>query len=345
VTRALVVRLDNAGDVLLAGPAVRAVAAHAMHVTMLAGPRGAEAARLLPGVDEVVVLDAPWIALEPRTLDRAWVEAAVERLAGTRCDVAVILTSSHQSSLPTALLLRMAGVARIGGISVDHPGSLLDVRLGADLDVHEVVRALAVAQACGFSLPAGDDGRLAVLRPRGDERALLRPGYVLLHPGASAPARRWHLDGWSALAAALCSAGYGVAVSGDAAERSLARSITAAAPAAADVCGVTDLAALVELVAHACCVVAGNTGPAHVAAAVGTPVVSLYAPTVPAARWHPWRVPHILLGDQRIECAGCRAVHCPVAGHPCIDDVESGEVMGAVRALTTGATEHAAVPA
>ena len=55
MTRVLIARLDSAGDVLLAGPTVRAVAAHADHVVLLAGPRGAAAARLLPGVDEIVV--------------------------------------------------------------------------------------------------------------------------------------------------------------------------------------------------------------------------------------------------------------------------------------------------
>ena len=56
MTHVLVARQDNAGDVLLAGPAVRAVAAGAERVTLLCGPAGAEAARLLPGVDEVVVV-------------------------------------------------------------------------------------------------------------------------------------------------------------------------------------------------------------------------------------------------------------------------------------------------
>ncbi len=61
----LVVRLDNAGDVLLAGPAVRAVAAHCDRVTVLAGPRGAAAARLLPGADDVLTWRAPWVDLDP----------------------------------------------------------------------------------------------------------------------------------------------------------------------------------------------------------------------------------------------------------------------------------------
>jgi ADP-heptose:LPS heptosyltransferase len=80
-------------------------------------------------------------------------------------------------------------------------------------------------------------------------------------------------------------------------------------------------------------VVAGNTGPAHLAAAVGTPVVSLFAPTVPASRWRPWGVPTLVLGDQDAPCAGSRARTCPVPGHPCLTRVTSVEVLAAVEDL------------
>ena len=60
--------------------------------------------------------------------------------------------------------------------------------------------------------------------------------------------------------------------------------------------------ALAEVLAGADAVVVGNTGPAHLAAAVGTPVVSLFAPVVPAARWRPWGVPQVLLGNQEAPC-------------------------------------------
>jgi ADP-heptose:LPS heptosyltransferase len=66
---------------------------------------------------------------------------------------------------------------------------------------------------------------------------------------------------------------------------------------------------------------------------VGTPVVSLFAPTVPAHRWRPWGVPHVLLGQQDIACAGCRARVCPRPGHPCLASVPLTEVVAAVHAL------------
>ena len=66
----LVVRLDSAGDVLLAGPAIRAVADVGRRVMLLAGPRGEQAARMLPGVDSVVTWECPWIDAEPRRVLR-----------------------------------------------------------------------------------------------------------------------------------------------------------------------------------------------------------------------------------------------------------------------------------
>src|SRR5215211_1614579 len=162
MTHVLAVRLDNDGDVLLAGPAIRALAAGAERVTLLCGPRGRQAAALLPGVDEVLVWRAPWIDPEPQPVDRAAAEALIERVAGERVDMAIVFGSFHQSPLPTALLLRLAGVPWIGATSTDYPGSLLDLRHRISDDVHEVERALALAAAAGFHLPAGDDGRLAV---------------------------------------------------------------------------------------------------------------------------------------------------------------------------------------
>jgi ADP-heptose:LPS heptosyltransferase len=108
-----------------------------------------------------------------------------------------------------------------------------------------------------------------------------------------------------------------------------------------DAGGRTSLGELAGLLAGARCVVVGNTGPAHLAAAVGTPVVSLFAPTVPAVRWRPWRVPHELLYVD-VPCAGCRARVCPVEGHPCLGHVTVEEVVGAVDRLVPVSFEAAA---
>ena len=82
--------------------------------------------------------------------------------------------------------------------------------------------------------------------------------------------------------------------------------------------------------------VTGNTGPAHLAAAVGTPVACLFSPVVPAIRWAPYGVPLELLGDQNAACRLTRARICPVPGHPCLDSVSPEEVVAAVERLIGG---------
>jgi ADP-heptose:LPS heptosyltransferase len=104
-------------------------------------------------------------------------------------------------------------------------------------------------------------------------------------------------------------------------------------PAVLDLAGALDLAELARLLAGAQAVLVANTGPAHLAAAVGTPVVSLFSPVVPAARWAPYGVPVILLGDQEAPCRDTRRTVCPVPGHPCLSNVEPAAVAAAVEQL------------
>jgi ADP-heptose:LPS heptosyltransferase len=324
----LVVRLDNMGDVLLCGPAIRAVATGSHQVTLLAGPNGADVARLLPGVDEVIVWRAPWVDLDPPAVDPDEVAALVARLGFDR---AVIMTSFHQSPLPTALLLRLAGVAHIAAISEDYPGSLLDVRHRVPDDIPEPERAQSLVRAAGFTLPSGDDGRLAVRRPLPVRSDLDRP-YVVVHPGASVPARAWPEGHCAAAVRDLAARGVRTVVTGGPGEAALTRRV--AGDAGIDLGGRTSIAELAGVLDRADAVVVGNTGPAHLAAAVGTPVVALFAPVVPAVRWRPYGVRHVLLGDQYAPCRDTRARECPVSGHPCLTSVTPADVIAAVEELT-----------
>ncbi|MCA0144843.1 glycosyltransferase family 9 protein [Blastococcus sp. LR1] len=327
----LVARLDNAGDVLLQGPLVRAVAHGADRVVFLAGPAGAAAAGLLPGVDDVWTWACPWILGDPPPVDAADLAALTDRVRALAPDEAVLSTSFHQSPLPLAMLLRTAGVPRISAISVDYPGSLLDVRHSVDDDLPEPERALSLARAAGFELPDGDDGRLSVRRPL--PPAAHDPGYVVLHPGASVPARAWPPERCAEAVEALADAGYRVLVTGGPGERALTAQV--AGVRGIDLGGATSLPEMAALLDGAVAVVVGNTGPAHLAAAVGTPVVSLFSPVVPAARWAPYGVPTVLLGDQSAPCRDTRARECPVPGHPCLASVSAADVVAAVEKLVS----------
>lgn len=331
----LVARPDSAGDVLVTGPAIRAVAAGADRVVMLCGPRGRAAAQLLPGVDELVEWQLPWIDPQPGRIDRADVDRLTARLAGIGAEEAVLFTSFHQSALPLALVLRMAGVARIAAISEDYPGSLLDVRHRVSLGIPEAERALSLAAAAGFVLPPGDE---PVLRLRADgltsgaiDGELPAPGYVVLHPGSSVQARACPPDLCAELVRALTAAGHRVVVTGGPGEGALTARV--AGRTGVDLGGQTSLTGLATIIARAGCLVVGNTGPAHLAAALDVPVVSLFAPTVPFGQWGPYRVPVVRLGDAGAGCRNTRATDCPVPGHPCLSNIDPGQVVEAVRLL------------
>ena len=337
----LAVRLDSDGDVLLTGPALRALAAGSRRLDLLASPAGQAAAGLLPGIDEVLLLDPPWSGYEPPAVEPEPLEEMLRLLRQRSYDLVVVFTSFHQSALPVALLAKWAGVPRVVAASEDYPGSLLDVRVrrmpggapddGGPVGGHEVQAALAVAEAAGFALPRGDDGRLRV-RPVSHHGPAIPGPYVVLHPAASVPSRSMRPDQAAEVAAALEDDGWHVVVTGGPGQEEVGRRVTP--PAGQDLVGRTSLAGLASVLAGAACVVVGNTGPAHLAAAVGTPVVSLFSPVVPAERWAPWGVPHVLLGDQGAECRLSRARECPVPGHPCIAGVSPREVTDAVRRLT-----------
>lgn len=347
--RTLAVRLDSDGDVLLTGPAVRGLAAvdPSGTVDLLASPQGVAAAALLPSVGEVLTFAAPWSGFDPPPVDRVATAELVARLSARRYDRAVVFTSFHQSPLPMALLARLSDIGWVGATSTDYPGSLLDLRhrrgVAADGgDLHESAAALELAVAAGGRLPGGDDGRLAV-RPPGS-RTALRTGmgtgrpYVVLHPGASVPSRAMDPTRANRTVRALVDAGWAVAVTGGPGETALTAHVTGSTAGAVDLGGRTDLAGLAALLAGAACAVVGNTGPAHLAAAVGTPVVSLFSPVVPARRWAPTGVPSVVLGDQTAACRDTRARQCPVPGHPCLAGVDEGRVVDAVRRLTARGT-------
>ncbi|MFL0285470.1 glycosyltransferase family 9 protein [Mycobacterium sp. SMC-21] len=326
-------RLDSAGDVLITGPAVRAVAAHS-NVTMLVGPRGRAAAELLPGVDEIVEWQAPWVDFDSPDLTSEHAFRLIAALRAIAPQRVYISTSFHQSPLPLALLCRMAEVPWIGAICDDYPGTLLDLRHHVTPDVPEPLRALSLVCAGGCQLPDSDDGALRVRHrelPDHLQGELGGGGYVVFHPGAAVPARRPSAARSAAMVRALVGAGHRVLVTGSPGERRLTAQV--AGTAALDLGGRTTLGELSAVFRHANAVVVPNTGPAHLAAAVGAPLVSLFAPVVPASQWSPYTRNVIRLGDQSAPCRGTRARTCPVRGHPCLDGISDAEVLAAVTQL------------
>lgn len=285
-------RFGGMGDVLLAGPCVRAVSRHAEVVVLLVDRRGRAAAELLPGVDDVIEWQG---GAGHDTAD------ALTKVRAGGFDQALLLTRPAESALPAE---------------------------------PESERLLSLSRAVGFSLPATDDHRLAVRLPRAVDPGLGPPDYVVVHPGAGAFARRPSIARWSAIVRLLDLEGYRVVVTGSPAERDLTTWV--AGDRAMNLGGRTTLPELTAVLAGAGALIAPNTGPAHLAAAVGTPVVSIFAPTEPAARWAPFGVATAVLGDQQAPCRDSHARICPVDGHPCLESVTPHDVLNAVQRVAPG---------
>ncbi len=154
--------------------------------------------------------------------------------------------------------------------------------------------------------------------------------YVVVHPGASVEARSCPPEQLRDVVETLATAGLRVLVTAGPGEKTIGGYVAGTVAPVVTPPTLTDLA---QLLTGASCLVVGNTGPAHLAAAVGTPVVSLFAPTVPYAQWGPYRVPAVRLGVAGAPCRDTRATSCPVPGHPCLSAVGPDEVLGAVTRL------------
>ena len=345
--RLLVVRLDNLGDVLVTTPAMRALrrALPAAHIALLASPAGAQAGRLNPDIDETIVYEAPWMdpwQTLPQDSDRE--ERTIARLREGAFDAAVIFTSFRQSPLPSAYLCYLANIPLRLAASIDGPGSLLTTRHNhPTTPMHETERGLDLVAAVGIPpaepdlvLAVPDSAKFAV--DNGEWWAPAGPR-IVVHPGCTMPARTYSWEGFAAVAASLVSdLGASVVVTGTADERELVERVVASVPTTTrdrvrPCAGELAFAEFCALIDAADLTVTNNTGPMHVAAAVKTPIVALFAWTNPPEQWGPWMVPHRLLNHD-VPCKLCYARVCPYT-HDCLRLVTPVQVVAAGAELLT----------
>jgi lipopolysaccharide heptosyltransferase II len=345
--RILCVRLDALGDVLMCTPAMRALreAVPGRSLTLLTSPSGAAAAPYIPEVDDAIVHPAPWMKADQPAGPEGLLGLAAS-LAARRFDAAVVFTTYTQSALPAALLCWLARIPLRLAHCRENPYHLLtdwvEEPEPRTLVRHEVQRQLDLVRRTGalrlsgtklslsFALRAAD---LASVRARllGLGIDADRP-WLLLHPGASAASRRYPASHWArALGLLVRRTGLPVVLTGSAAEAGLLEEIRAdsgvAAHALAGQLSLGELGAALRLAAVA---LTNNSGPAHVAAAVGTPVVDLYALTNP--QHTPWNVRSRVL-FQDVSCRFCFKSACPAGHHACLAGVAPERVVDAVLEL------------
>jgi lipopolysaccharide heptosyltransferase II len=333
----LCVRLDNMGDVLMTTPALRALKAQrpGRRLTLLASRSGAAVAPYLPEVDAVVPYEAPWVKNASSPPEEY--QATLARLQAMHFDAAVIFTVYSQSALPAALMCYSAGIPRILAHSRENPYHLV-TDWAREIEPlpeprHEVQRQLDLVAMVG----AGTDQTTLSFRTTETDHAELNEvlrthgvgpsgGWVLAHCGATAPSRRYPAALFAQAIDMLQGAGENVILTGGNGERALVQEVVARSGnpgRLVNLAGRLTLGQLGALIERAGVLVSNNSGPVHMAAALGTPVVDLYALTNP--QHTPWQVPHRLLYHD-VPCRNCYRSVCPQGHHACLSAVEPWRV-------------------
>ena len=290
----LVLRALGLGDFATGVPALRAVRrAYAGHEVVLAAP-----AALAPLLASAGVVDRHLVT-------PTHVRHPVRRVPWARAAPPAVAVNLHGRGPQSTAALQAVGPGRLLAFASAEVG--FDCGPEWRPGEHEVTRWCRMLGWYGITADPDDLDLPPPPAPRPQSPAAvvvpLAAGTVLVHPGAAGPERRWPVDRYAAVAAALQAAGHPVLVTGSDAEVELAEAVAAAAalPAESAVAGRTDLAELAWLVANARLLVCGDTGVAHLATAYGTPSVVLFGPMSPA-EWGPppgrgqhvalWRGPH-----------------------------------------------------
>lgn len=236
-----------------------------------------------------------------------------------RFDRGILLTPSFS----TALLFRLGGVKERRGTNTDHRDFLLTQKVDAQLLAHHH-RASVYWFLCTGEMPSKRPvPRLNVPKSLQIEfenvlrtQALQRPtSYtptqrVGIFPGSNAPARRWGTQRFAELTHRLAAQGKQVIVFGGPDERALTSEV--AGDVAMDLGGQTTLALLTAGLASCQQVISNDSGPLHLAAAVGTPTISLWGAGDPARTGPPNG--HVIIRDRRLPCLECVKNQCPRRG-------------------------------
>lgn len=357
IRRALVVRLDNVGDVVMLTPSLRALRGRlpSSHISLLTSPAGGLVADMIPWIDGLVVHSPLWQQISPRPgvgvvedLD------LVDTLAHQGFDAAFIFTSFRQSPHPPAFACLLAGIDIRAGQSKEFGGLVLTHAVDPlDDAVHQVDRNLHLLESLGIAAP----DRVTEVRPPLSARdqadgllasAGLPPGepYLVLAPTASCPARSCSPQQALALTDRItrrldCPV---VVVGGDRPrDLEAARFITGGVQTGSVVslAGMTSIPVLASIVAGAAVAVTTNSGALHLADATATPQVVLYSGTDLIDQWRPRQSEHVIV-TQATTCSPCYRLTCPF-DMECLD-LDLDEVVAAVgRLLGTGRPVKGAV--
>lgn len=295
----LIIRPDNMGDLIMSGPAIRALKeTFNCKISVLTSAAGAPVASLLPGVDAFITFDLPWVKTN-KNFDEAEYFDLIKQLKEARFDGAIIFTVYSQNPLPSAILAFMAGIPLRLAYCRENPYALLTHWIPDKEPYsfirHQVVRDLELVRFAGAKT-SNDHLKISANGVHGLTNALIpwaRKGkYIVVHPFVSEQKRKVSAGTWIQILQQLrLRTSIPVIITGSSDDESDARSLVAEAAISHlhSLAGKTGIDEYIALIKDAALLISVNTSAVHIAAATNTPVVVLYAKTNP--QHTPWKVP------------------------------------------------------
>lgn len=295
--RIALLKLSSLGDVVHALPVASALRRHlpSAHLAWIVEAREAALLSEHPDLDQVISVDTRGWRRRLRTPAGAWevrreLAQLIRRLRSSRFDIVLDL----QGLLKTGLLAASTGAPRRIGFARSHlkePLSALftNCRVTPPPEAaHVVEQYLALLEPLGvserrpvFHLPLCPDTAHRIDAFLAEQGVTPRDSLVALNLGAGRPAKRWPVPHWKRLAEGLTSEGFRLLLLWGPGEKEFALSAARELEPAPLLAPPTTLHELAALLRRAALVVASDTGPLHLAAALGTPCLGLYGPTSP----------------------------------------------------------------
>jgi len=296
------------GDVIMSGPAIRALKeTFGAKITLLTSSMATGITSMMDEIDEVITFDFPWIKSEIVDNATSFPELT-KQIRAHNFDAAVIFTVYSQNPMPAIMLAYLAGIPNRLAYCRENPYQLLTHwvpdeepytfirhQVKRDLDLVAQIGAYTVKEKLtlkvNYCLWEQVNNKL---QPLGFDPV---NKWLILHAGVSEPKRQFPVERWVETAKKLINAGYQIILTGSKSEKDLTHQLQQKiGDRSFSTGGLFTLNELVALIDKASILVSVNTGTAHIAAAVGTPLIVLYALTNP--QHTPWKVPCKILPYQ-----------------------------------------------
>lgn len=347
--RVLCFRLERIGDLLMTGPALAELRAllPGASIDLVVGGWNRDIAAAMPGVDRVETLDAEWLSRgdEPAGLSPLGLALQAARWRPRHYDLAI----NFEPDIRTNIALAAAGARRTVGFASGGGGALLDVALDYDATAHTADNArrlvhVAVGRAPGgpvtWALRLPEANRAEAARLLAPIQSTLKLG---MHVSGGRAIKQWPETRFREVAERLVrERSASIVLTGTSGERAQVDIVRTALPPdrVVDLSGDVDLLTAAAVIAELDLFVTGDTGPMHLAGAVGTPIVAVFGPSDPR-RYAP-RGPRDTVIRIDLPCSPCNRIRLPperCVGHTpdCLAGIEVSQVLAAIdEALEAG---------